>query len=73
MRPVQKFPDLSLRQPNLFTSGYKPFQKFIVGGLIGCYSPFARNAGLRLLPFPHLPSVVNKVLNPLIGDTPAGV
>lgn len=73
MRPAQKFPDLSLRQPNLFTSGYKPFQKFVVGSLIGCYSPLARHASLRLLRIFHLSSVVNKVMNPLIGDTLIGV
>ena len=73
MRSAHTRRDFALRQPGLFTAGDQPLEESVVESLMLRRPPFARRAGFRLLPSLHPSSVVNRVLNPLIGDRPVGV
>lgn len=73
MRSAHTRRDFALRQPGLFTARDQLLEESVVESLMLRRPPLARRAGFRLLPSLHLSSVVNKVLNPLIGDTLIGV
>lgn len=72
MRSAHTRRDFALRQPGRFTTRDQLLKESVVESLMLRRPPFARRAGLRL-PSLHLSSVVNKVMNPLIGATLAGV
>lgn len=73
MRSAHTRRDFALRQPGLFTARDQLLKEPVVESLMLRRPSLARRAGLRLLPFLHLSSVVNKVMNPLIGATLVGV
>ena len=73
MRSAHTRRDFALRQPGLFAARDQLFEESVVESLMLRRPPLARRAGFRLLPFLHLSSVVNRVMNPLIGATPIGV
>ena len=73
MRSAHTGRDFALRQSGLLTTRDQLLQESVVESLMLRRPPLARRAGFRLLPSLHLSSVVNKVMNPLIGATLAGV
>jgi len=73
MRSAHTRRDFALCQPGLFTAGDQLLKEPLIESLMLRRPSFTRGAGLRLLPSLHPSSVVNRLMNPLIGDNTVGI